>query len=198
MEESYLTRDMITEEIAKTLTNLFGAATVQALDTNSYQIETEESRLLVLLSDDQSWLRILVPIVPAQDAQPYLEEFLEANFDTTQEVRYALHQDVLWGVFQHGLAGLTITDFTAAIQRLLALNELGINDGFNTFAEKRIRQIIQAAKRQGQSLELTMQTLDRFYQEGMMGEMEMGTRSREEVLAAWQRQLERLWSEVEP
>lgn len=197
MEERYFIETMITEEIAKTLTDSFGAL-VQTLDTNSYQVETESFRLLVLLSDDQSWLRVLVPIAPVQEAQPYLEEFLEANFDTTQEVRYALHQDVLWGVFQHGLVGLTIADFTAAIQRLLALNELGINDGFNTFAEKRIRQIIQAAKRQGQSLELTMQTLDRFYQEGMMGEMEMGTRSREEVLAAWQRQLERLWSEVEP
>lgn len=188
---------MILEEIAQTLTDSFGAA-VQTSDANSYQVETDQFRVLVLLSDDQSWLRILVPIVPAQDAQPYLAELLEANFDTTQEVRYALHQEVLWGVFQHGLAGLTITDFTTAIQRLIALRELGIDAGFNTFAEKRIRQIIQAAKRQGQSLELTMKTLDRFYQEGIMGEMEMGARSREDVLAAWQRQLERLWSDVEP
>ena len=187
---------MIKEEIVKTLTDSFGAS-VQTSDANSYQVETDQFRVLVLLSDDQSWLRILVPIVPAQDAQPYLAELLEANFDTTQEVRYALHQEVLWGVFQHGFAGLTIADFTTAIQRLLALHELGIDAGFNTFAEKRIRQIIQAAKRQGQSLELTMQTLDRFYQEGMMGDMEMGARSREEVLSAWQRQLERLWSEVE-
>ncbi|MCY7320899.1 MAG: CesT family type III secretion system chaperone [Phormidesmis sp. CAN_BIN36] len=188
---------MIQEEIAKTLTDSFGES-VQTSDANSYQVETDKFRVLVLLSDDQSWLRILVPIVPAQDAQPYLAELLEANFDTTQEVRYALHQEVLWGVFQHGLAGLTIADFTTAIQRLLALRELGIDEGFSTFAEKRIRQIIQVAKRQGQSLELTMKTLDRFYQEGMMGEMEMGAQSRENVLTAWQRQLERLWPDVEP
>ena len=187
---------MIQEELVKALTDSFGAS-VQTSDANSYQIETDQFRVLVLLSDDQSWLRVLVPIVPAQEAQLYLAELLEANFDATQEVRYALHQEVLWGVFQHSLAGLTIADFTTAIQRLIALRASGIDVGFNAFAEKRIRQIIQAAKRQGQSLESTLQTLDRFYQEGLMGEMEMGARSREEVLAAWQRQLERLWSTVE-
>lgn len=185
------------EELPTALDTLFGD-TVQSLAPGSYQIETPEYRLLVLLSDDQSWLRVLLPIAPAQDAQPYLEELLEANFDATQEARYALHQGVLWTVFQHSCQGLSIADFTAAIERLLSLRQQGLDDSFNLFAEKRIRQIIQAAKQQGQSLELTMQTLDRFYQEGVMGEMAMGSESREEALAAWQRQLTRLWSEVEP
>ena len=187
---------MTPEELPTTLASLFGN-TIQTLAPGSYQVETPDYRLLILLSDDQSWLRVLLPIVSAQDAQPYLEELLEANFDTTQETRYALHQGVLWAVFQHSCHGLSDADFRGAIERLLFLHQQGLNDSFNTFVEKRIRQIIQAAKRQGQSLELTIQTLDRFYQEGLMGEMEMGARSREEVLAAWQRQLTRLWSEVE-
>jgi DNA-binding transcriptional regulator YhcF (GntR family) len=188
---------MTPEELPTTLTTLFGD-TIQTLAPGSYQVETPELRLLVLLSDDQSWLRVLLPIAPAQEAQPYLEELLEANFDTTQEARYALHQDVLWGVFQHSYAGLSIADFTAALERLLFLHQQGLNDTFSTLAEKQIRQIIQAAKRQGQSLELTLQTLDRFYEEGLMGDLAMGAQSREEVLAAWQRQLTRLWAEVEP
>ncbi|MEQ8465749.1 hypothetical protein [Coleofasciculus sp. E1-EBD-02] len=46
-------------------------------------------------------------------------------------------------------------------------------------------------------VETTLQTLDRFYREGLMGEMESREQT-EEVLAQWQRRLERLWSEVEP
>jgi hypothetical protein len=187
---------MTLEELTSTLDRLFDTA-VQSLSPGSFQIETAQYRLLVLLSDDQTWLRVLLPIAPAQDARPFLEELLQANFDLTQEIRYALHQDVLWSVFQHSLAGLTADDFIAAIQRTLTLGQQGLDDSFNAFAEKQIRQIIQASKRQGQSLEATMQTLDRFYEEGLMGDMAMGERSREETMAAWQRQLERLWNDEE-
>ncbi len=69
---------------------------------------------------------------------------------------------------------------------------------FNQLVESRIRQIIEAAKQQGQSLEATLQNLDRFYEEGILGDLEQGADSREQVLAAWRRQLERLWPEVNP
>jgi len=64
--------------------------------------------------------------------------------------------------------------------------------------EARIRTIIKVAKQQGQSMSSTLQTLDRLYAEGILGEMNDGQESREQVLAAWRRQLERLWPEVEP
>ncbi|MEH1778746.1 MAG: hypothetical protein V7L26_06455 [Nostoc sp.] len=50
-------------------------------------------------------------------------------------------------------------------------------------------------KQQGQSLQATMQTLERFYAEGMMGEIDSSAKGREEVLTAWRHQLERLWNE---
>lgn len=187
---------MTLEELTAALTDLFGEQ-VQTLAVGSFQVETPQFRLLVLLSEDQSWLRLLLPIAPAQDAEPYWEQLLEANFDLTQETRYAVHQDVLWAVFQHSFAALTIEDLQSAAQRLIMLRQQGLNEVFNTFAEKRIRQIVQAAKRQGQSLEATMQTLDRFYQEGVMGDLTMGAQSRSETMGAWQRQLRRLWDEVE-
>lgn len=187
---------MTLDELTSTLSALFGDQ-VQTLAAGSFQIETSQFRLLVLLSDDQTWLRVLLPIAPAQDALPYWEQLLESNFDFTQETRYALHQGVLWGVFQHSLAGLSIEDLQSAIQRLISMQQAGLDEVFNTFVEKRIRQIVQAAKRQGQSLEATMQTLDRFYQEGIMGDLAMGAQSRSETMEAWQRQLRRLWDEVE-
>jgi len=188
---------MTPEEIADTLAELFDPTTVVAIAPGSWQIETSDFRLLVLLSEDQPWLRVMLPIVSAQAAQPFVEQLLEANFDDTQDVRYAMHQGVVWGVFQHNSESLVRSDFAEAIARLISLNQLGLSDLFNQLIESRIRLVIQAAKRQGQSLEATLQNLDRFYEEGLMGEMDQGAESREQVMTAWRRQLERLWPEVE-
>lgn len=188
---------MKVEEISHTLKELFGNS-VEMTSPTSWQVETQAIRLLVLLSDDYSWLRILVPIVPLKEAEPFLQQLLEANFDDTQETRYALHQDVLWGVFQHSRENLAKVDFLKALGRLVTLYEQGISDSFNQFVELRVRQIIQAAKQLGQSLEMTLQNLDRFYQEGLMGDMDGGAASREATLEAWRYQLERLWSQVDP
>ncbi|MEH2269069.1 MAG: leucine zipper domain-containing protein [Nostoc sp.] len=193
---------MTSEEIVGTLTELFGTSAVAALAQpvvdiapKSWQVDTSTFRLLVLLSEDNTWLRVLLPIVPIQQAKPFLEQFLEANFDDTQEVRYALYEGVIWGVFQHNRSTLVSADLSNAISRLLSLYQAGLDNVFNRLIESRIRQIIQAAKQQGQSLQATMQSLERFYAEGLMGEMNQTSEAREEVLIAWRSQLERLWNE---
>jgi hypothetical protein len=195
---------MTPAEIHSTLTELFGSDVQAIADDRStetspslWQVQTSKFRLLVLLSDDLSWLRVLMPITSAQEAKPFIEQLLEANFDTTLETRYALHQNVLWGVFQHNRESLAVEDFSEAVTRLVSLHEQGLSDYFNQLIESRILQIIRAAKMQGQSLEATLQTLDRFYEEGLMGEIDAGAASREAVLGAWRYQLERLWPEVE-
>ncbi|MBN3926440.1 hypothetical protein [Nostoc sp. NMS4] len=186
---------MTPEEIAGTLTELFSTSVVDAVAPGSWQVDTPTFRLLVLLSEDNIWLRVLLPILPIQQAQPFLEQFLEANFDDTQEVRYALYERVIWGVFQHHNETLVSADLSNAINRLISLHQAGLDNVFNRLIESRIRQIIQAAKQQGQSLQATMQSLERFYAEGMMDEINQTSQGREEVLAAWRHQLERLWNE---
>jgi hypothetical protein len=181
------------QDITTYLKTRFGEQ-VQFSLPDAWQVETADFRLLVLLSTDQSWLRLLIPIAPSQVAQPYLGQILAANFDLTQETRYALHQDVLWGVFQYELASLTTRRFEAAISRLIGMKQEGIDPFFNDLVDQQIRQIILAAKQQGQTLEETMQTLDRFYSEGLMGNMG-DSQYQDKVLAAWRRQLERLWTE---
>ena len=188
---------MKTEEITQKLQELFDS-NVQLRPPDSWQVETDKFRLLVLLSSDHSWLRILIPIAPLSEAKPFLEQLMVANFDNTQETRYALHENILWGVFQHGLESLSVNDFSATIQRLIAMGDRGLSDYFQQAIEAQIRQIIKAAKMQGQSLEATLQTLDRFYQEGIMGDMAQGAEYRQATLAAWRYQLERLWPEIEP
>ncbi|MGV2827462.1 hypothetical protein [Myxosarcina sp. GI1(2024)] len=188
---------MNSEEIAPILNQQFPDATVKHETKDTWQVDQEQMHLLVILSEDGSWLRILLPIASAAEAQSLLTQLLVDNFDVTQQARYALSQGVLWGVFHHRLASLTTEDFISAIATLVALLEKGLTEPFNQLIEQRIRQIIQAAKQQGQSLEATYQTLDRFYQEGMLGGVDQDPKQREQFLAAWKYQLQRLWSEVE-
>ncbi|MFM6398617.1 MAG: hypothetical protein ACKPFF_18235, partial [Planktothrix sp.] len=98
---------------------------------------------------------MLLPIAPIQEVQLILEQLLEANFDQTQETRYALHQNVVWAVFQHNRETLTETDFERAISNVIALQEAGFSESYNQLIENRIREIILVAKKQGQSMETT-------------------------------------------
>ncbi|MDZ8186795.1 MAG: hypothetical protein RMX96_18335 [Nostoc sp. ChiSLP02] len=185
---------MTPEELTTTLTELFGT-NVSAIAPDTWQVNTSTFRLLVLLSKNNTWLRVLLPIAPLQEAQSFLAEFLSANFDETQEVRYALHDGQIWAVFHHHVTSLVKADFERAIARLVSLHETGLDNVFNRLVETRIRQVIKAAKLQGQSLESTIQNLERFYAEGVMGEIDQGAQAQEQSLAAWRRQLERLWNE---
>ncbi|MEM6253732.1 MAG: hypothetical protein AAF821_12500 [Cyanobacteria bacterium P01_D01_bin.156] len=188
---------MTPQDIFYQLQTRFGAdcLTVPAEDT--WQIDTPELRLLVVVSQNQTWLQMLIPIVPLAEAQPFLKEILAANFEQTQTARYAIYEDALWGVFQHCLETLDPMDFSVALEQLLSMKATGVSSFFNDVIETRIRQLIIAAKLRGQSLEATMQTISRFYAEGMMGDMQDSNYG-ERALGAWQKQLERLWPEVNP
>ncbi len=106
-----------------------------------------------------------------------------------------MSQGVLWGVFQHNFETLTSQDCQEVIAQLIALSEQGIDAAFNQLAQKQIRQIIRVSKAQGQTLEMTLQNLTRFYEEGILGELGQDPQEKEQFLAAWKAQLERLWNE---
>jgi hypothetical protein len=138
---------------------------------------------------------MLVPIATGEEAMTFVEEILAANFDETLETRYALHQNVLWGVYQHGLTSLISTDASNAIERLIELKQLGIDRAFRDFTTKRVKEIIQVAKQRGDTLEQTLQTLDRFYAEGVMGDLGASADIRQEMMGAWRAQLEKFWND---
>ncbi len=181
--------------ITTILSEIFPQSGIERQTDNSWQITHENIRILVLLSDDGSWLRILTPIATQTDAKPFLETLMEANFDGTGEVRYGLGQNVLWGVFQHSLASLTEEDFCRAIASIVSLAEKGLSQAFQGIVENRIREIVKAAKIQGQTKEATYQMIERFYQEGMLGGLDQPTQERDNFLAAWKAQLDRFWQE---
>ncbi|MEM8722173.1 MAG: hypothetical protein AAGE84_23245 [Cyanobacteria bacterium P01_G01_bin.39] len=184
-------------DISPILSSLFDSQDIKHDVEEAWQVKNSQIHLLVILSEDHSWLRLLAPIAAATEAQSLLPQLMEENFSSTQEVRYALNQNVLWGVFHHRLDSLTTEDFKNAIASLSSLVERGLSPSFNQLIEKQIIQIVKAAKAQGQSLEATYQTIDRFYQEGVMGGVDQDPAQREQFLAAWKAQLDRLWSEVE-
>ncbi|MDY6783669.1 MAG: hypothetical protein SW833_14200 [Cyanobacteriota bacterium] len=186
---------MTPDEISPILTALFPEAAVEKPSADAWQVEKPPLRLLAILSEDGSWLRLLVAIAPFMEAQPYLAQILEANFDLTQEARYAVSQQVVWGVFQHSFASLTRADFEAAIARLADLQTKGLSPFFNQLIEDRLRQIVRASKQQGQTLQATLQNIERFYAEGMLGSLQQEPQEREQFIAAWRAQLERLWEE---
>jgi Tir chaperone protein (CesT) family len=187
---------MLLQDIGPILTSMYGTQ-LQTVDTGLWQIETDQYRLLVLLSDDRSWLRMMIPIAPAAEAQPFLKLLMENNFDDTGEARYGLHQDALWSVFQHGLEALTQDGFLSAISQLVRLQEQGLSHCFDQYVDQQVTYIIQAAKQQGMTLEMTLQNLDRFYQEGVMGDLDSPPSERDGTLAAWQERLERLWPTID-
>ncbi len=186
------------DEITSALKEVFPTATLKHESEDSWQVEPENLRLLVLLTEDGSELRLLIPIVPQPEAQPYLEQLLARNFEQTKQGRYALERGVLWGVYNHNLNSLTKEDFQEAIATIVDLKNQGLGEPFNQMIEQRLKQIIQAAKLQGQSLEATLQTIERFYQEGMLGGLDQSSEERERFINAWQQQLKRLWPEVKP
>ena len=188
---------MNTAEISEVLAKHFDAANIKHDVEEAWQIKNEQIHLLVIISEDKSWLRLLTPITTAEEAKSLLPQLLADNFDSTKEVRYAINQNVLWGVFHHRLASLVAEDLESAIASLQELVSKGLSNSFSKVIESQIIQIVKAAKAQGQSLETTYKTIDRFYQEGVMGGVDQDPAQREQFLAAWKGQLERLWSEVE-
>ncbi|MGB3573583.1 MAG: hypothetical protein WBA01_16195 [Phormidesmis sp.] len=187
---------MTPENVTAALEKQFGDA-VQYAPPDAWQIETDETdeiRLLVISTGP--WLRLMTPIMPIAEAKSFVGQMMAANFDQTQEARYAFHQDVVWGVVQHDFEALTLPLFQQAIAQLITLKSQGVSVFFNRLMESQITQIITAAKLQGQSLEDTMKTLDRLYSEGVMGEMGQSDYQRQ-AMSAWRNQLERLWPTVD-
>ena len=185
---------MTPDEITKALTDRFGEEACKRVADDAWRVETEGMRLLAVCPG--AWIKLMIPLMPIAEAQSFVAQMMEANFDETQETRYALHQNIVWGIFQYDMAALALPQLESAIDQLLVLKANGVSELFASRVEAQVTQIIVASKKQGQSLEDTLKTLDRFYSEGMMGDM--GDASyQSNALASWRRQLERLWPTVE-
>lgn len=190
---------MTPDEITQALQDFFPTAKLNHSNEKTWKIHAVETRfhLLVSISEEGNLLRVFVPIAPQDEADPYLPQIMEYNFNENKLVRYAYSQNLLWGAFKYPIENLEIAQFHQALTELIALHKQGLNPFFNELAEGKVREIIAAAKAQGQTMAMTMQTITRFYQEGIMGGLDQDPRQQQKALLAWRYQLERLWDETD-
>ena len=139
----------------------------------------------------------MVPVASAAQAQPFFQELLELNFEATTLVKYAMAQDMLWAVFNHPFASLQPSDLAIALDSLITLRSQGLSRCFEIHADRQVRLIVVASKRQGLSLEATLQNLERFYREGIIGDLSDTSETIQLTLDRWRNRLERLWSEAD-
>ena len=189
---------MTPDAITQVFTNVFPEARIDQPDRKTWKVHVAEKRfhLLANTSKNGEMFRVFVPIAPQQDAEPYYEQMLEKNFDENQLVCYAINQNMIWGAFKYPIGILEAAQLQQALEELVELHKKNLNPFFNQLAEEKVREIVAAAKAQGQTMEMTMQTITRFYQEGIMGGLDQDPRQQQQALIAWQYQLERLWNEA--
>lgn len=191
--------DPSTVDLSNLQTTLASAGgTLTEVAPGQWQLESEHSRLLVLTNPERDWLRMMVPIAPEQEALPFAKELLQASFDRTRETRFALQEGVLWGMYQHRLSTVTGDDLLAALQQLETLRAGGLQTAFDDLIETKMRQIVAVLSEQGKSLEDAFQTLERLYEEGVLGSMQASREDRDSMLQAWRAKLSRIWQETNP
>ena len=86
------------------------------LDEPTWVLSLEGLEVIVVYDIDADRMRIIIPIGPATDIpQEELVRLMQANFDSALDARYAIAQDVLWGVFIHPLSELSDDEFLTAL-----------------------------------------------------------------------------------
>lgn len=94
---------------------------------NAWRVEIGESFAMVLTDPIAERMRIMVPIVAAEQlSQDVLIRLMQANFDTALDARYAISRGVLWGTYIHPLTSLTESDFLSGlIQSITVASNFG-------------------------------------------------------------------------
>ncbi len=103
---------------------------IKALDAkaertgNRWQFTFEERVMLVVTDTSAARMRIITPIALIEDLpEDAMQRLMQANFDTALDARYAVAQNLVWGVFLHPLDTLTIRDFASGIFQTHSVGE---------------------------------------------------------------------------
>ena len=91
-------------------------------DTNIWQFTLAKHQVFVITDPIAERMRIMVPIGDAKALdQALLTRLMQANFDSALDARYAVAQDVLWGVFIHPLTSLDEKGFVSGLAQAIAV-----------------------------------------------------------------------------
>jgi hypothetical protein len=93
-------------------------------NSNVWQFTLGKREVIVITDPVAERMRIMVPIVETKELdQPLLTRLMQANFESALDARYAIAQDVLWGVFIHPLSSLSERDFVSGLAQALTVAE---------------------------------------------------------------------------
>lgn len=82
----------------------------------------EDVQLFVFTDTRNNRMRVMTPVRTQQGITPNeMTRMMQANFDSALDARYAIAQDMLWGVFVHPLAQLQKNQLISGIGQVVNL-----------------------------------------------------------------------------
>ena len=83
---------------------------------NVWNFVIEQLDVILVYDIQADRMRVMTPITATADLDgKLLHRLLQANFDSALDARYAVANDVLWGVFIHPLSSLSDEDFLSGV-----------------------------------------------------------------------------------
>ncbi|MEM8919219.1 MAG: hypothetical protein AAGE37_10195 [Pseudomonadota bacterium] len=89
---------------------------------NNWQFQLGEHIVLVVTDPIAERMRIMIPIVPAEQlGTELLQRLMQANFDSALDARYGIAQNLLWGTYIHPLTSLEEAEFLSGLSQTVAI-----------------------------------------------------------------------------
>ena len=91
---------------------------------NASQFMFQDRLMLVVFDETADRMRMFSPIGPASalDSEQ-VQRMLQANFDSALDARYALANNLVWGIFIHPLSPLEENEFASAVVQVYNIAE---------------------------------------------------------------------------
>jgi hypothetical protein len=91
-------------------------------DGNIWRLKVGDSFVAVIADPVAERMRIMMPIAPASSVdEEKLRRLMQANFDSALDARYAVANDLVWGVFIHKLSTLGKDDFLSGLAQTITV-----------------------------------------------------------------------------
>ncbi|MEM9326440.1 MAG: hypothetical protein AAGA85_12315 [Bacteroidota bacterium] len=91
-------------------------------ELGNWQFQIRERPMMILTDVNANRMRIMTPIIEEGELKKdQYKIMLEANFDRALDAKYAIYSEVVWSVFTHPLAELTVEQFKSAMGQVATL-----------------------------------------------------------------------------
>ncbi|MFK7888381.1 MAG: type III secretion system chaperone [Gammaproteobacteria bacterium] len=86
------------------------------IEDNVIEFEIQQYPVVMVFDETADRMRLMSPVGKIEDMdEAEMLRLMQANFDSALDARYAVANDILWGLFVHPLSTLTEEEFLVAI-----------------------------------------------------------------------------------